>query len=96
MAENDAEYTERAKSLNWSAEATPSHTQNIIRGEYRAPLRGLAVEGYAELAVIQEQIAHLSNNIKRFAGTEEQYYIMVNALDSLKENFNIKYDELIK
>ena len=96
MAEHDADYKAAVKSLNWKPEASPSHTQNIAWGEYRAPLRGLAVEGYAELAVIQEQIAYLSKNIKRFAGTDEQYYEMVNALDSLKVNFNNKYDELNK
>ena len=96
MAEHDANYKAAVESLNWKPEASPSHTQNVAWGEYRAPIENLTIEAYAELAEAQERIAYLSKNIERFGGSEEQYYEMVEALDSLKVNFKIKYDELIK
>ena len=96
MEETDAKYTEKAKSLNWSAEAAPSHTQNLIRGEYRAPVDDLTIEGYSELAGLQNAISNIAKNMKGFAGSDEAYYDMAKILDNLKQKFNSKYDEFIK
>ena len=96
MEGTDAEYTDKAKSLNWSAEAAPSHTQNLIRGEYRAPIDDLTIEGYSELAGLQNAISNIAKNMKGFAGSDEAYYDMAKILDNLKQKFNSKYDEFIK
>ena len=96
MEKTDAKYTEKAKSLNWNAEAAPSHTQNLIRGEYRAPVDDLTIEGYSELAGLQNAISNIAKNMKGFAGSDEVYYDMAKILDNLKQKFNSKYDEFIK
>lgn len=93
MLDVDEEYKDVVKAIGWTAEKNPNN-KAFESGEYEAPVEGMTEEQYEEAEELEEMIAERAREVKKFVGTDQEYYSLVKEMTEYKKQLIDNYNGL--